>query len=80
MLIVNLNVNRIDDIGEIKIVRGEQHPRYKKPHYWYSYQATDDRGNFYKGKVLHGYDKGAFALVQKVTKAIVSTQKEERLK
>lgn len=78
MLAVSLRVNNdIAAIGVMKIVRGEAHGKLRN-HFWYSYQADDDQNHRYLGKVLHNYDNGAFALVQKVSKAIVAQQKAAR--
>lgn len=73
-----MTVNGRVDVAKLMIVRGDQHPKLKRSFY-YHYQAdyTDMDGNKhrYLGKVIHNYDKGAFALTQKVTKAIVAQQK-----
>lgn len=61
MLIVSLNVNGRNIIGDIKIVRGKPHPKLRN-HFYYSYQADDDKNHRYLGEVLHNYDAGAFAL------------------
>lgn len=78
MLIVRMDVNEKHQAAQIVIVRGEQHNRLPQ-HFWYSYQASDDKGNEYEGEVLHNYDSGAFALTQKVTKAVVSQQKASKV-
>lgn len=75
MLIVKMQVNNDPQIGEIRIVRGEAHPKLKH-HYTYHYQADyaapgdTEYNHRYIGDVLHNYNRGAFSLVQKVTKAI----------
>lgn len=79
MLQVELNVNGKHVVAKIMIVRGDPHARLKQ-HFWYHYQADDDQNHRYIGKVLHNYDSGAFALTQKVTKAIVAQQKAARQK
>jgi len=77
MLLVSINVNRQHDVANIKIVRGEAHLKLRN-HFYYSYQAEDDKNHRYIGKVLHNYNSGAFALTQRVTKAIVAQQKAEK--
>lgn len=61
----------------MKIVRGEAHPKLRH-HFYYSYQADDDDNHRFMGKVLHNYNSGPFALIQKVSKAIVAQQKAAR--
>lgn len=77
MLIVSLAVNQSGRIADIQIVRREEHGKLRN-HYWYSFEAHDDKGGEFYGKVLHNYDAGPFALTQKVTKAIVAQQKAAR--
>jgi hypothetical protein len=78
-LVVQMSVadtNGLNQIAGISIVRGEAHG--KLPHHFcYSYKANCD-GKRYIGNVLHNYNSGAFALTQKVTKAIVAQQKAEK--
>lgn len=69
-----MTVNLRHSVATIKVVRGEPHTKLRG-HFWYSYEADDDRNHRYLGKVLHNYDNGAFALVQKVSKAITCQQK-----
>lgn len=79
MLQVLLNINA-ESIATIKIIRREKHPQLKSS-YYYSYIASyidmDGDERAYMGLVLHNYDNGPIALVQKVTKAIVAQQKAE---
>lgn len=77
MLIVRLNVNGRHEVADIKIVRLETHPKLRN-HFYYSYQADDDTNHRYIGRVLHNYNSGAFALTQRVVKAIVAQQKAQR--
>lgn len=70
------DVHGLNQIAGISIVRGEAHEKLPT-HFYYSYKANCD-GKRYKGIVLHNYDTGAFALVKKVTKAIVAQQKADK--
>lgn len=76
-LVIRMDINTSHRAANIVIVRGEPHGKLPN-HFWYSYQADDDDNHRYLGKVLHNYDNGAFALTQKVTKAIVAQQKAEK--
>lgn len=78
-LLIRLDINNKHRAGSIVIVRGDPHPKLPN-HFYYKYQADDDNNHRYIGEVLHNYDNGAFALTQKVTKAIVAQQKAERAK
>lgn len=73
MLVVDISVNRRRHVSIMKIVRGEQHKKLRKAFY-YHYQVEVD-GNLHIGTVVHSYDNGAIALVQKVSKAVVAQQK-----
>ena len=78
MLSISLRVNNeVAAIAVIKVVRGEAHSKLRN-HFWYSYQADDDENHRFLGRVLHNYDNGPFALMQKVSKAIVAQQKAAR--
>lgn len=77
MLIIRMDVNGKHQAAQIAIRRVEPHFRLKH-HFWYKYRATDDDNNVYRGVVLHDYENGAFALTQKVTKAIVIQQKAQK--
>lgn len=63
-------------IATIRAVRGEAHAKMPN-HFTYSYGVQID-GVTYEGEVLHGYDNGAVALTQKITKNIVDQQKAAR--
>ena len=66
-------------VGELKVVRGEQHPRHQRA-YWYSYQAEviyqSGKTFHYTGTVLHSYDNGAVRLAQKILKAVSKQDRE----
>lgn len=75
MLIVNATVNNNKPLAyTMQIVRGDAHPKLRHSFY-YHYQADDDNKHRYIGNVVHNYKHGAFALTQKVAKAIVAQQK-----
>lgn len=74
MLVVTLTINVNHEAANIKIVRGDAHGKLPH-HFYYHYQADDDNNHRYIGNVLHNYNNGAIALVQKVTRAIVLQQK-----
>lgn len=63
-------------IAGISATRCEEHQKLDN-HFYYKYKCNYD-GITYKGTVLHNYDNGAIALLQKITKAIVSQQKANK--
>lgn len=77
MLMVSMVVNNKREVGDIKIVRGEPHGKLPH-HFYYSYQADDNDNHRYLGQVLHNFNSGPYALVAKVTKAIVRQQKSAK--
>lgn len=83
MLQIDMTVNGKQFVAKLMIVRGDAHPRLKR-HHTYHYQADyedmDGGKHRYMGNVVHGYDSGAMALTQKVTKAIVAQQKAAKAK
>jgi hypothetical protein len=80
MLAIDLSVVDVhgkNKIYSIKVVRGANHPKLPH-HFYYAYTVkVDDK--VYTGRVVHNYNRGAIALTQKVTKAIVAKQKAERV-
>ena len=79
MLVININVNLKHSVADIKIVRGEKHPKLPN-HFYYSFVAKDDMNSTYVGEVLHNYGNGAYALTNRVLKAILLQQKVARSK
>lgn len=78
MLRIRLSINdNIAAIALITVVRRHEHPKLKR-HFTYTYVAELDDSEVFEGTVLHNYDNGAIALLQKVTKAIVSQQKANK--
>lgn len=75
-----MDVNGRVQVAKLMIVRGDPHPKLKH-HFTYHYQADyappgdTSYTHRYIGDVLHNYNNGAFALVNKVTKAILKQQK-----
>ncbi len=78
MLRVVMDVNGKKPVATLNIVRGDAHPKLPTTFeylYQADYESMDGSKHRYMGKVIHNYKNGAFALVQRVTKAIVAQQK-----
>lgn len=79
-LTVRASINLQHTVLALVITRKEQHHRLKRA-FWYDYEAKYidevNKPHLYSGRLLHGYDNGAVALIAKVTRAITKQQKEE---